>query len=308
VVIMQAGTWFRVGTALLATALWAAIASADLFDPTHCDNGIGEDEKPGPTAFPRGDVFCPTIADPKSEGTFASYLFSTASSSFGSDIGSVGIGDRLGIFRYNGPRLGEGIQFGLQGNVFAQFDMTTPSKDLVNADYMVGFPVTMRRGPVSARLRVYHQSSHLGDEFLLDTPVERVNLSFESSEGLLSLEVGPLRAYGGGEYLFHRYPTDLKPTVAHGGLELRQGAWRSPTKSHAPIRIVAAVDAKSADENNWAMSWSARGGFEVGHPVGNEDRSRRWSVLYEYYYGPSPYGQFLHEHVAYSGVGLHLGI
>jgi hypothetical protein len=232
----------------------------------------------------------------------------TASSTFGGDIGSVGIGDRLGLFRYNGPKVGEGIQVGLSGNIFAQFDLDQPSKDLVNADYLVGIPVTMRRGRVSARLRVYHQSSHLGDEFLLHTQLERVNLSYESAEGLLSLDLGPLRSYGGGEYLFARVPEELKPRLLHGGIELRQGAGRAPTQSHAPIRVVAALDAKSTEENNWAMSWSARGGFEVGRPTGAADRSRRWSLLGEYYSGPSPYGQFLHEHIAYYGVGLHLGI
>ncbi len=306
--IMRSAREMGFAVTVLFALLGAGRAAASHIETPYCDTGISDDESLGPTAFPRGDVFCSTIADPKGEGTFATYVHGTTTSSFGGDIGSVGIGDRLGIFRYNGPRIGEGFQIGLSANVFAQFDLDKPSMDLVNADYVVGIPITMRRGPVSARLRVYHQSSHLGDEFVLDTPIQRVNLSYESAEALPSLDLGPMRVYGGGEYIFARDPSSLKPRLLHGGVELRQGAGVAPTASHAPIRLVAALDVKSAEESRWAMAWSARAGFEVGRPAGREDRSRRWSLLGEYYAGPSPYGQFLREHVSYYGVGLHLGI
>jgi len=83
----------------------------------------------------------------------------------------------------------------------------------------VGIPVTVRWAGFSSRLRVYHQSSHLGDEFLLSSEIERKNLSFEAVDLLLSQEIGPLRAYGGGEILFNREPETLESTLAHAGLE-----------------------------------------------------------------------------------------
>ena len=92
------------------------------------------------------------------------------------------------------------------------------------ADYVVGLPLTGRYHGFSGRLRPYHQSSHLGDEYLLrDDPVERENLSFESLELILSGELGPLRLYGGGEYLFRREPDTLEDLLAHGGGEIRIG-------------------------------------------------------------------------------------
>jgi len=56
----------------------------------------------------------------------------------------------------------------LFGAVFAQFNLDTPSFDLLNADYLVGPELTLRHGRWSGRVRFYHQSSHLGDEFLLN--------------------------------------------------------------------------------------------------------------------------------------------
>ena len=85
--------------------------------------------------------------------------------------------------------LGEGVQLDVVGSIFAQFDLGTPSYDLLNSDFVVGFPITMRRGGFSSRLRIYHQSSHLGDEFLLANRIQRVNLSYEGFDLKLSYEL-----------------------------------------------------------------------------------------------------------------------
>ncbi len=274
----------------------------------YCDTGIPADESLGLRFFPRGDLFCPLIADPKGDGSFASYVRGTSSSAFGTDIGSVGIGDRLGLFRWNGPALGEGRQLSLAGNIYAQFDLNAPSFDLINADYLIGLPLTYRRGPVAGRLRVYHQSSHLGDEFLLRGTIQRENVAFESLESVVSIDLGPLRPYGGGEYLFAGTPSNLVSLVAHGGVELRQPGGLLPTGDSGRIRLIAALDVKSVEELEWAVAWSARAGFEIGGRPEAEHRSRRWSLLGEFYDGPSPYGQFFHEGVSYYGLGLHLGL
>src|SRR5437870_3473897 len=111
---------------------------------TYCGPTIPADEANGVVAFPRGDVFCPLLADPKGEGSFASYLRGTSSSAFGTDIGSAGIGDRFGLVRWNGRTPGMGVELALSGNVFAQFDINSSSYDLINADYVVGLPITFR--------------------------------------------------------------------------------------------------------------------------------------------------------------------
>ncbi|NIQ57739.1 MAG: DUF1207 domain-containing protein, partial [Gemmatimonadetes bacterium] len=88
----------------------------------------------------------------------------------------------------------------------------------------------------------YHQSSHLGDEFLLRTDLPRENLSFEALDLILSQEVGPVRGYVGGELLFNREPETLESTLAHGGVELRVGALRG-------ARFIGAVDLKASEQH-----------------------------------------------------------
>ena len=179
--------------------------------------------------------------------------------------------------------------------------MGTESIDLINADYLVGVPVTLRWSGFSSRLRLYHQSSHLGDEFLLRTELQRENLSFEAIELLLSQEFGPLRAYAGGEYLFNREPETLDQTLAHAGLEARAGQLRG-------VRFVAAVDAKMVEQRDWDPGLSARAGIEFAYRRDESHPPRLWAILFEFYDGPSPYGQFFQEQVRWFGAGLHLSL
>jgi hypothetical protein len=300
--------------AALVTALpFAAQLNAQGSAPARCGVGIPSGEQKGYVPLPRGDVFCPLVADPKATSSFASILRHESGDGFTDvalDIASVGIGDAFGLGRWNGSRPGDGVQFGLSAGVFAQFDLGTSSFELLNADYTIGLPVAIRHGWFSTRLRVYHQSSHLGDEYLLREPPDRQdreNLSFESLEWLLSADTGPLRLYGGGEYLFMRTPDDLDRYVAHGGLELRPALRVIPLGSLGGFRLVAAGDVKASGEQDWKPAISARAGLEYDRAGGADPTSRRWGIFGEFYTGPSPYGQFFREKVRLAGLGIHFG-
>ena len=221
------------------------------------------------------------------------------------DIAAVGIADQFPFFRVAAGRAGNGIQLGVAGAVFAQFDVGSASYDLLNADYLIGLPLTFRFGPISGRVRPYHQSSHLGDEFLLrPNPPKRINLSFESVEGLLSIDVFALRVYGGGESFVRRDPIDLPHRLWHGGAELRPRALVD-FGPLAVVRLVAAADVKVVNDTTRRTGLSVRAGFEFARPSEAEVGSRRWSLLAEYYNGPSPYGQFHRQEVRLTGIGLH---
>ena len=302
--------FFIAGAALLLSSLLAASAAvAQTADPRNsyaarCGAIATLDDGRGYRPLPRGDVFCPLIADPKAVQSFVSYQRGDAAD-FAGDIAAVGIGDQFAFFRVTGKRPGDGVQLGLQGAVFAQFDAGAPSIDLLNADYLIGVPLTIRRGAFSTRARVYHQSSHLGDEFLLRPhPPERENLSFESADLLISVDAGALRGYGGGEYFFHREPVELPDALVHGGLELRPRA-SARIGNLALATLIAAVDVKAVNDSTWRFGVSARAGYEIGRPGEGSVLARRWSLLAEYYDGPSPYGQFHQSHIRLTGLGFH---
>lgn len=284
-----------------------AASLAQIPTPTRCGVGIPQSEQSGYVPLPHGDVFCPLVADPKGHRSFVTYL--RESSDDGDvDVGSVGISDMIGILRFGGPRPEDGFQISLAGSVFAQFDLDVSTYDLINADYLIGVPITFRRGPFSTRLRFYHQSSHLGDEYILredDPTFERENISFESAELIVSIDGGPFRVYGGGEYLWRRDPEELERSVAHGGIELRPARRLLRFGSLAGARFLAAVDVKSSEQQDWDPAFNVRAGFEFDRPRDTDPPSRRWGLFFEAYNGPSPYGQFFRKEVRWFGAGIH---
>lgn len=292
-------------SALAAGAGPVSRVSAQAPPPLRCGTGIHAGETTGTVWFPEGDLFCPLLADPKAERSFLSVLrgefSSLAEDEESASIGAVGLADRFVLVRWGGPEPGDGVQVGVAGAIFAQFDLGTESLDLINADYLVGIPVTARRGGLSSRLTLLHQSSHLGDEYLLRSELDRENLSFEALDLIVSQEVGPARLYGGGQYLFNREPDTLEPLVAHAGAEVRVGAVEG-------LRLVGAVDVKSSEQQEWDPAWSVRAGVEIARWRHPEHPPRLFALLAEYYRGPSPYGQFFREDIRYFGVGLHFSL
>jgi hypothetical protein len=249
--------------------------------------------------FPTGDLFRPLIADPKQPQFFVS-INRFKSSGVRYTMASVGFGETFGLYRFFGSRGGDGLQLSVEGALFAQFNLDTPSRDLINADYTIGFPVTYRHGANSLRFRIYHQSSHLGDEFLQSVnPPERVNLSYEALELIYSREWRGWRVYGGGEYLFDKEPDDLKPMSAHWGIEYRGS---KPLVWNA--RPIVGVDMKNLEEHNWAFDTSVKAGLEFGHP---NPGHRRLRLMAEWYKGYNPHGQFYLNKVEYYGMGVSLG-
>jgi Protein of unknown function (DUF1207) len=121
----------------------------------------------GLEVLPKGLLFAALIADPR-------WLhFSAMYQRFQEDarLRNAAIATLSETFsRLRGP-LGEkggAWEVGIQTDVFGLFDLDAPSTDLVDTDYLVGFPAYRARN-VSAMARFFHQSSHLGDEFASTT-------------------------------------------------------------------------------------------------------------------------------------------
>lgn len=252
---------------------------------------------PDADARPSAVVFRPLLADPKEPQFFANYLWDR-STRLGSRLGSVGFGETLGLVRVRD------WQLAVAAGVFSEFNMQSSTTDLLNTDYLVGLPVAYRHGDWSARFSVFHQSSHLGDEYMLHTHAQRVDLSFEAAEVLLGREMGRWRVYGGGEYVFVHSPADLQPAVLHAGVEYRARGPVLRIGRLAAGRFVTGLDAKSVQDRDWHVGWSLVSGLELGDPLAPPGSGWRWSLLLKAYTGPAPYGEFFREDVSSVGVGV----
>jgi len=245
--------------------------------------------------------FSPLVADPKQPHFFATWLWITSPIVTG-QVSSVGLGEDIVLARGHAHKW----EMSVAAGVFSQFNMQTRSNDLINTDFVIGFPFAYRTGPLSVRARIYHQSSHLGDEFILNTNPTRVNLSFEAAELLVARDLGGLRLYGGGEYILRHEPSDLRPGLLHGGIEYRHARRVVHLGGLGDGHAFVALDVKSIEERKWRVGWSGRVG--VAFRLDTGDASRLVSLQLQGYTGPAPYGQFYQENVRSVGVGVHFDL
>lgn len=257
-----------------------------------------KDKKTGIEFLPRGRLFDPLIADPRWPHFSAAYQYYVDDDEV-KNVGAVSFGETFALL--GGPAPFDGRwQVNFQAGVFGLFDLDAESSDLINADYWVGIPLTYRSGDFSAITRVFHQSSHLGDEFLLRNRVDRVNLSYEGIDLILSYDIGKgFRVYGGGGYLIHREPDDLDRWSTQAGVE-----YMAPfTMLDGLVRPVAAVDLQNREENDWESDLSVRAGVQFESP---EEISQSVQLLVEYFTGRNPNGQFYERSIEYIGLGAHV--
>ncbi len=322
------GALLRTGCLAVGMAVWVVgVCRAD--EPPDASGQPFQDcryeirateEPPKPTpaktiAFPDGDVFRPMFADPKQPQFFATYQAVTRREPTvpvrdvgrSVNVGSVGFGENFGLV---GSRRGcDGWQVGILAGVFSQFNLDASSSDLLNTDFVIGIPVSWRYKLASARVRLYHQSSHLGDEFILGNPgFNRVNLSFEEVEAIGSLDApgGWGRLYAGGGYLVHRTP-ELQRNRVQWGAELRGPSWRSLLFQRwfdRPFMAtpVLGADFKMFEQLNWVINTNVLAGIEWVRP----ETQRRFRLLLNYYHGFNQYGQFFNQKIESVGVGLYL--
>ena len=247
--------------------------------------------------LPRGLLFAPFHADPRWPHFSAAYRGYRTNDLTAAFAGTFG--ETFSLYRDRAPLNGQ-WELVLQAGVFSLFDLSATSLDLVNADYNVGLLTAYRSGKFSGFLRLHHQSSHLGDEFLLaNQRVERINLSYEEVDVKLAYDVAAwIRAYVGSGYLVHRDPSSVRPIGTQWGIELT-----SPLSFvNGAITPICYADFQSNERSQWAIAQSIMAGLRFENArIGN----RQLQLLAQYFAGPSPDGQFYTQHSQWFGIGLH---
>lgn len=248
--------------------------------------------------FPRVSLFAPLSADPRWPKFTLGYAHYFGDSQF-SHVGTAEAGASIAIVQRDARRRGS-WELGFQGGIFSIFDFGAPSNDLVNADYLGGLTFSYSLDSLVFMARLFHQSSHLGDEFLLNNEVERINLSFEAIDVLVSYDVRHwARVYGGSGVIVRSEPSNLDRWSLQAGAEFR------PLTSETKVRVelLMAVNLKSWQQNDWVPDASFVAGATLD-PIG--ESSYRVDFLLRYYIGRSPNGQFFVERIQTLGPAVQL--
>lgn len=255
-------------------------------------------EPPTSAVLPPGLLFEPLTADPRWP------RFSAVYQAYRDDpdvehAAAVSFGETFSLYRRQTGIGAFEVQF--TAGVFSTFDLASDSFDLINSDFRVGIPVAWRWGDWSATARLYHQSSHLGDEYLLRrirSATERVNVSYEAVDALLSWDLGrSWRLYGGGGLILRKEPDTLERPSVQAGVE----ALSPVAVLGGRLRPVAALDLQARAQDDWDPDVSLQAGVQL---EGVALLGRRVQLLAQWYRGRNPNGQFYDRAVEFFGIGL----
>lgn len=256
--------------------------------------------------FPESTVlFPPLIANPRDPIYSVAYRWSDEV--LANNQIAVSLGDVFPIFRWFDvlPPRGD-LQIDIGACMWANFNMNpsnTPNgewAELVTTDYLLSIPLSYAFDKWAFRLRIYHISSHLGDELMFNQPqIMRLNPSFEAIDFFASFQANDgLRLYAGPGFILNSdqsYP--LKVFYAEYGLEYRMNGWR-----HHFHRIYGcpffAVDIQQWQANHFTPSVTAQLGYEWSKLQG---AGRKVRLFGEYHNGYSE-GQFFKERTDYFAI------
>jgi uncharacterized C2H2 Zn-finger protein len=253
------------------------------------------------------ELFRPFMADPRQLTYSAGWRFNDQV--LAKNVIDVSFFDSIAFYRWCDLwHKGSQLQLELEGAVWAVFDPLHDSSPLMNADYYGGLNLSYILNRWSFRLRGYHISSHIGDEFLLNHPgFDRRNASAEYVDIFASYELtDEIRVYAGVGYIVAQ-DKEFKCSRFYGewGSELRLLSVGFTSQKDqlygCPIlgmHFRYKKDFKHHLDQTYVLGW------EFGKLCGLR---RRLRVYLEYHDGYSVEGQFCKQPTNYFSVRTSYG-
>lgn len=265
--------------------------------------------------FPQSTVlFAPLVADPRQPVNSAALRI--GDKVIGDIVAAVSLGDDFPIFRWlNIWRWNGDLQIGIEAGIWSVFNFSNvPNRpkhetcELVNTDFLVGVPITYAFDRWSFRFRVYHISSHLGDEFLVNDPDflhKRKNPSMEAVDFFTSYQFSShFRGYFGPGVVFHSDPSfKIKPLYVEYGLELRLLGTKLYYHRLYGTPFFA-IHLENWQQRHWDLDMTFKMGYEISKLQGI---GRKMRVYVDYHHGYSYEGQFFNKRTQYGELGFSWG-
>lgn len=269
-------------------------ASASVSDPTAA--------RPRREFLPKGHLFDPILLDPLEAQTYGSVLpaYYMDGEKYKGSIVPFAFGFAKPFYRRT-PEPGRSTEWVLDLASFTQFEAyhddvkNIARRQIMNNDYKISIIYNVRRGIHNYRFRVYHLSSHLGDDYIyrnhLTAPSPNA-VNYELLDATYSRMVNNWRLYGGLGFV-------LRKSEERKLLSAQIGAYYKKPSERA-TRLVGGVDIKFWQQTDFRPGIHAGVGVEVGRTQNN------LTFLVEGYSGFRPYSQFEAQQTVWLGVGLYL--
>lgn len=259
--------------------------------------GLGEAEgQETRVLFPDRSLMPALLAGPRDPITSASLFFVGPNpNAFGRGIEvEVSIGTTLPVILLAGRPGDNPVVMGIEAAVFARFGLQVLERELIASDWVFAVPVLWKRNKGWFRLRYFHTSSHMGDEYARRFDDPGINFSRDAAEIFAFRALSPQwGVYGGLRYAYNVHPEESKRWVLRGGSQVEA------EETGSSFRPFAAADLE------WDQSaGSPRIEMDAGVWLPKVGDRRALRLLLTLLSGPSPLGQFNGKATTQVGLSL----
>jgi len=195
-----------------------------------------------------------------------------------------------------------GYDLGIEGAAITQFEWTDRTgsfqRNILSTDFRVGVPFVMYFKPWTIRVRYYHLSAHMGDDYMIRnkiTSYHNNNNNYEQLDITASYLLKDFRFYFCvGSVL--RASQAKKPLVITGGLD-----YLVSLNAKESTKFYMGFYADTKQDHGFTPAINVGTGVQLGKP----DR-RPIKILVTYFYGPLPYSVYEGRSVQWLGVGIYI--
>jgi hypothetical protein len=160
------------------------------------------------------------------------------------------------------------ITLGFGSQVYARFSLSDSKSALISNDWVVGFNGSATVEPWTFTLELYHESSHLGDEYEDHFNATRLDWTREVAVGWASYASGPWRLTGGVSYTL-RDGLRLRRPGSSLGVDFRSrvSGGLQGSRMHPVLGLFFDANAATA----WRVSTSAKAGVSLETGPGGKE-------------------------------------
>jgi len=247
--------------------------------------------------FPRVSSFELPEASPRVHGIVGRLLSARrGESGFGREAeAEVGLGENLPVLALR--RGARPITLGFGTQVYGRFSLGDRKSALISNDWVVSLNTTAALGAWTVTGELYHESSHLGDEYGDRFGAIRLDWTREVASAWVSYGTGPVRVTGNLSYVLIDELDLDRPGAA---LAVDFEGWSFGTFLGGRLRPVGGVFFEGAAATSWRISASAKLGVAVAAPSGG----REIGIALIAHDGLSTQRQFFRQESRYVGAEL----
>jgi hypothetical protein len=283
--------WILAGDAAAQIAAPATIPSSPAFDATF-ENALAAPITPWHWEWlPQGLIYSSYLAGVQEPRLAARFVHET-------DQGTLfdgTLGGRFGLVRFGPPGLVEGFQIDVAAAAHVRLDLEE-DRDLLGANYRFDLPLTYGVGPHRFKFAYYHDSAHVGDEFLLKNPgFQRLNYVRDALVlGYSYYPVPEVRLYGEAGWGFY---TDVsQPWEFQFGIDI------FPARPTGPFGApFLALNGHLREEVDFGGNFVAEAGWAWRGERYADGLLRAGLYFYD---GKSPQFSFFNRHEQQIGLGF----